>query len=91
MTKTTSQNLKNPTIRLNVNEFLKTAIDQDLRGETQLAAKIGVSGTQLWRVKLPPDNPHYNVPGPAFIAGVLNAFGGPFEKYFFLEESDTSS
>lgn len=87
----TASQLEHPVIRLNVKEFMKTAIDLNLRNDTQIAAKIGVSVTQLWRVKLPPDHPHYNAPGPVFIAKVLNTFGGPFEKFFFLEETDTSS
>lgn len=73
-------------IRLNVKEFMKAAIENNLENDTQIAAKIGVSVTQVWRAKLPVDDPRYNAPGTQFIAGVLSAFGGPFEKFFFLDE-----
>jgi hypothetical protein len=76
-------------IRLNKNEFKKAAIDHNLENNTQIAKAIGVSVTQIWRASLSPENPRYNAPGPAFIAGVLKAFGEPFERFFFLEESDT--
>lgn len=73
-------------IRLNTKEFIKAAIEQDIDSDTQLAAKLGVSVTQVWRAKLPKDDPRHNTPGPAFIAGVLSAFGGPFERFFFLDK-----
>lgn len=65
---------------------MKAAIEHEISNDTELAAKIGVSVTQVWRAKLPVDDPRYNSPGQAFIAGVLGAFGGPFEKFFFLDE-----
>ena len=74
------------TIRLNKKELMKAANEHGIINDTELAAKIGVSVTQVWRAKLPIDDPRYNAPGPAFIAGVLAAFGGPFERFFFLEE-----
>jgi hypothetical protein len=83
--------LKKHIIRLNIKEIKKAAIDKNINNDTQLAAIIGVSVTQLWRAKLPADDPRFNSPGPVFIAGVLAAFGEPFEKFFFLEESDTSA
>lgn len=73
-------------IRLNTKEFMKAAIDHDIANDTELAATIGVSVTQIWRAKLPADDPRHNTPGPTFIAGVLGAFNGPFEKFFFLDE-----
>lgn len=73
-------------IRLNTKEFMKAAIDHGIQNDTELAAKIGVSVTQVWRAKLPVNDPRYNAPGTAFIAGVLKAFGGPFERFFFLDE-----
>ncbi|MDF2792128.1 MAG: hypothetical protein K0S80_5230 [Neobacillus sp.] len=82
---------KKHVIRLNTKEFLKAAIDHDIKNDTQLAALIGVSAPQIWRAKLKQNHPQYNAPGTAFIAGVLVAFGEPFEKFFFLEESDTRS
>nr|WP_276532168.1 hypothetical protein [Heyndrickxia oleronia] len=78
-------------IRLKENELKKAAIDHNLNTNAQIAGAIGVSPSQLWRASLPPDNPRYNSPGPAFIAGVLKAFGEPFERFFFLVESDTST
>ncbi len=74
------------TIRLNKKELMRTANDHGIQNDTELAAKIGVSVTQVWRAKLPVDDPRHNAPGPAFIAGVLAAFGGPFERFFFLDE-----
>jgi hypothetical protein len=73
------------TVRLNVEALEKEQQKRGIINDTQLAAAIGVSVTQLWRAKLPVDDPRHNSPGPAFIAGVINAFGGPFEKFFFLE------
>jgi len=77
--------MKRYAIRLNVKEFMKAAIDHGIENDTELAATIGVSTTQIWRAKLPVDDPRYNAPGSTFIAGVIAAFG-PFDKFFFLEE-----
>lgn len=74
------------TVRLNVEALEQEQKDRGIESDTQLAATIGVSVTQLWRAKLPVDDPRHNSPGPAFIAGVISAFGGPFEKFFFLEK-----
>ncbi|MFD0682412.1 MULTISPECIES: hypothetical protein [unclassified Paenibacillus] len=74
------------TVRLNVQALEKEQCNFDLASDTQLAATIGISVTQLWRAKLPIEDPRHNSPGPTFIAGVINAFGGPFEKYFFLDK-----
>lgn len=76
---------KQKTIRLNTQEFMKAAIEHNLENDTEIAAKIGVSVTQIWRAKLPVNDPRYNAPGTQFIAGVLSAFGGPFERFFFLD------
>ena len=78
--------MQRPVIRLNVKEFMKAAIDHDIETDAELAAAIGVSTTQIWRAKLPVNDPRYNAPGASFIAGVLTAFGGPFEKFFFLDK-----
>lgn len=77
--------MSKPIIRLNTQEFMKAANENNLNNDTQLAAKIGVSVTQVWRAKLPIDDSRHNAPGTSFIAGVLTAFGGPFEKFFFLD------
>lgn len=74
------------TVRLNIKALEKEQEDLDLISDTQLAATIGVSVTQLWRAKLPVEDPRHNSPGPSFIAGVISAFGGPFEKFFFLDK-----
>ena len=74
------------TVRLNVDELEKAQTLLNIQSDTELAAKIGVSVTQIWRAKLPVEDPRHNSPGPVFIAGVLKAFGGPFEKFFFLDK-----
>ncbi|QXE02791.1 hypothetical protein [Terribacillus sp. DMT04] len=74
-------------IRLRTKEFMKATIDADLGTVTEMAAKIGVSYTQLYRTTLPVDHPNYNAPGTAFIAGVMSAFDAPFEQFFFLEKN----
>ena len=76
---------KKAAIRLNEKELKKAAIDCDLKTNAQIAEAIGVTSSQLWRCTLPADDPRYNSPGQAFIAGVLKAFGEPFERFFFLE------
>ena len=80
-----SRKQEKPVIRLNTQELLKAAMEHDLTNDTQIAAKLGVSVTQLWRVKLPVSNPQHNSPGTGFIAGVLTAFDAPFEEFFFLD------
>lgn len=77
--------MKRNIIRLNTKEFMKAAIDKDFTTDTEVAAAIGVSVTQIWRAKLPTGDPRHNSPGAGFIAGVLSAFDGPFERYFFLD------
>jgi hypothetical protein len=73
-------------VRLNVKALEQEQVNLDVISDTQLAAIIGVSVTQLWRAKLPVEDPRHNSPGPSFIAGVISAFGGPFEKFFFLDK-----
>lgn len=77
--------MKKTTIRLNTKELMKSANEHNLHNDTLLAAKIGVSVTQIWRAKLPKDDSRHNAPGTSFIVGVLTAFDGPFEKFFFLD------
>lgn len=74
-----------PVIRLNTNELLHAAIDNNLKTKDEIAERIGVSRVQLYRAQLPIDDPKHSPPGGTFISGVLNAFGGPFEKFFFLD------
>jgi hypothetical protein len=78
-------------IRLNEKELRKAAIEHNLKTNGQIAEAIGVTQSQLWRSTLPTDHRFYNGPGPSFIAGVLKKFGEPFERFFFLEESDTNA
>ncbi|SNZ14531.1 hypothetical protein SAMN05421503_2453 [Terribacillus aidingensis] len=73
-------------IRLNKTALLHAAIDNNLKKNTEIAEKIGVSATQLYRAQLPVDHPNYASPGTGFISGVLNAFDGPFERFFFLDD-----
>lgn len=77
--------MKKPTIHLNVKSLMDAAFERGLESDAQIAAAIGVSTTQVWRAKLPPSDPRHNAPGTAFIAGVLTVFGGPFERYFFIQ------
>lgn len=70
-------------IKLKVDEFYKIT-----RGLTdiEIASKMKVSTTQLWRVRLPDDDPRHNNPGKDFVAGVLTAFPDVrFEDLFYLE------
>lgn len=70
-------------IRLNVKALEKEQQMRDL-SDTELAALLGVSLTQIWRAKLPVEDSRRNSPGSSFVAGVLNAFDGSFEEYFTL-------
>ena len=72
-------------IRLKVKELMKAQIDNDIPTDAALAKLIGVSPSQVWRAKLPPDDERYNSPGVQFIAGVLGAFNGSFEDFFYVE------
>jgi hypothetical protein len=75
---------KKAAIRLNKKELRKAAIDRNLETNAQIADAIGVSVQQLFRASLPVSDHRYNAPGQTFIAGVLRAFGEPFERFFFL-------
>lgn len=72
-------------IRLKVNELTKAQIDKDIPTDSALAESIGVSPSQVWRVKLPVSDPRHNTPGVQFIAGVLGAFDATFEDFFYVE------
>jgi hypothetical protein len=74
------------TVRLRTDELMQAASEKNIMTDTELAAAIGVSTTQVWRAKLPATHPKHNSPGVAFIAGVLAVFGGPFDRFFFLDE-----
>lgn len=77
-------------IRLKVKELMKAQIDNDIPTDAALAKELGVSPSQVWRAKLPISDERYNSPGVQFIAGVLGAFGGPFERFFYLEDVDSN-
>lgn len=81
--------LSRTAIRLNKNELKKAALDLNLETHAEIAKAIGVSVSQLNRVMNDPDHPNYNAPGPSFIAGVLKAFGEPFERFFFLTDIES--
>lgn len=54
--------------------------------DNELAKKMKISTTQLWRVRLPDEDPRHNDPGQDFVAGALKAFPGKrFEDLFFLD------
>lgn len=72
-------------VRLNEKELRKAALDKDLKTNKEIAEAIGVSVFQLRRAMKEPDDPDYNAPGEKLIAGVLAAFGEPFERFFFLK------
>lgn len=82
---------KKAAIRLNVKEVKKAAIDHNLETNQQIADAIGVTTAMLWKATKPIDDPNYSEPGKDFIAGVLKAFGEPFERFFFLEDIDTNA
>lgn len=72
-------------IRLNVDELIRRQKEKGW-DEGMLAKQIGVGRTQLWRIRLSPDDPRYNGPGQLFIAGTLKAFPeASFEDLFFLD------
>lgn len=77
--------MKKPVIRLNKDEFMKAAIEKGLETNVKIAESLGVSASQVWRAMLPVSDPRHSSPGTPFIAGTLLAFGGPFEKFFFLD------
>jgi hypothetical protein len=71
-------------IKLKLAKF-NEVVKQEKWSDGELAIKMGVSTTQIWRVRLPDDDPRHNDPGGEFIAGVLTAFPGlKFNDIFFL-------
>lgn len=73
-------------IRLKAKELMKAQIDFGIPSDAELAKKMGISASQVWRVKLPPEDERHNTPGNQFIAGVLSTFGGPFDRFFYLDD-----
>lgn len=78
--------MKKKVIRLKVKELMKAQIEKDIPTDSALAKQIGVSPSQVWRAKLPPDDVRHNAPGVQFIAGVLGAFEANFENFFYVED-----
>lgn len=79
--------MKKRIVRLKVKELMKAQIDHEIKTDSELAKKMGVSASQVWRAKLNPDDDRYNCPGNHFIASVLLLFDEPFEKFFYIDES----
>jgi hypothetical protein len=73
-------------IRLKVKELMKAQIEANISTDSALAKVIGVSVSQIWRAKLPVTDARYNAPGSQFIAGVIGAFQGRFEDFFYVDE-----
>jgi hypothetical protein len=73
--------------RLNVERLEELQKKHGLKFDTDLAEKIGIGYTTLWRIKLPADDPRYSAPGKDSIAKILKAFPeATFEELFFLDE-----
>lgn len=73
--------------RLNVQKLKELQKKHNIRFDTDLAAKLNVARSTLWRVRLPADDPRYSAPGKDFIAKALRAFPeATFEELFFLDE-----
>ncbi len=77
--------IKKTVIRLNTKELMKAQIDLEIKTDADLAAKMGLSPSQISRAKLNPKDDRYSAPGNHFIASVLAVFQEPFEKFFYLE------
>lgn len=61
-------------------ETLEAYQSNDGLNDTELALKMGMNRTQIWRVK-----EGYNEPGKNFIAGVLKVFpDASFDDLFFI-------
>lgn len=79
------------TVRLKVKELMKAQIDYEIKTDAELAEKMGISPSQVWRAKLNPEDERYNSPGNQFIASVLAVFDEPFEKFFYVDGCNTNS
>lgn len=78
-------------IRLRVKALMTAQIERGIPSDALLAVVLGVSSSQVWRAKLSPNDERHNAPGNHFIAGVLDAFDEPFEKFFYLEDANVST
>ena len=72
-------------IKLRVDVFNEYIKEKKIKKDIDVAKNMGISQVQLWRVRLPDDDPRHNDPGNDFIAGVLKLFPDKkFEDLFFL-------
>lgn len=78
--------MKKFVVRLKVNELMKAQSDLNIPTDKELAERMNINVTQIWRTKLPVTDERHNSPGNQFIAGVMKVFGGNFADYFFIEE-----
>lgn len=74
------------TVKLNVGQ-LDEAIKSRGWTNREAAKKIGISQVQLWRAKLPDDDPRHNDPGNEFISGAIRALGKNFEDLFIVSSN----
>lgn len=72
-------------VKLKVKEF-NEAIKIKGWSDTEASAIMGISTVQLWRVRLPDDDPRHNDPGGDFIANTMVALDKKFEDLFFLSD-----
>ncbi|MCM3783708.1 hypothetical protein M3231_12055 [Neobacillus mesonae] len=78
--------MKKFVVRLKVKELMKAQNDLNIPTDKELAERMNVNVTQIWRTKLPITDDRHNSPGNQFIAGVMKVFGGNFTDYFYIEE-----
>ncbi|MED4083911.1 hypothetical protein P4637_03415 [Halalkalibacterium halodurans] len=72
-------------LKLNVEAFNSAQKEMGLNN-SELARKMNISRSRLWRAKLPQDHPYYCYPGEDFITGTLMVFRDKkFDELFFLE------
>jgi hypothetical protein len=71
-------------LRVDVLEYLQKQMEWS---DTELANRLGISRSRLWRAKLPTSHPEYCSPGEALITGILKTFPEKnFDDLFFLEK-----
>lgn len=82
--------MKKFVVRLRVKELMQAQSDLKISTDKELADRMNVNVTQIWRTKLPINDERHNSPGNQFIAGVMKVFGGNFSDYFYIEEVEDS-
>lgn len=78
--------MKKFVVRLKVKELMKAQSNLNIPTDKELAERMNINVTQIWRTKLPVTDERHNSPGNQFIAGVMKVFGGNFADYFYIEE-----